>query len=73
MTHDGCNPEVLIHTPFHKESKQGTSLVFNDYLNFTQHPKIKATNIAGIQKYGIRAGASPLIGRHHEYYVTVKK
>jgi glycine C-acetyltransferase len=37
-------------------------------LNFTQHPKVKAAAIAGIEQYGTGAGASPLIGGHHHYH-----
>ncbi|MFZ4260634.1 aminotransferase class I/II-fold pyridoxal phosphate-dependent enzyme [Sphingobacterium sp. HJSM2_6] len=49
------------------------SLVSNDYLNFTQHPKVKQAAIEGIIKYGTGAGASPLIGGHHEYHVELEK
>lgn len=34
---------------------------YGDHI-FTQHPKVKAAAIAGIEKYGTGAGASPLIG-----------
>ena len=67
VTSNGCGPEMLVSSPFHKEPQNCVSLVSNDYLNFTQHPKVKAAAIAGIQKYGTGAGASPLIGGHHEY------
>lgn len=45
----------------------------NDYLNFTQHPKVKQAAIEGILKYGTGAGAFPLIGSHHEYHVELEK
>jgi len=72
VSSNGCNPEMVINTPFHKEPKKCVSLVSNDYLNFTQHPKVKAAAIAGIEKYGTGAGASPLIGGHHEYHVMLE-
>jgi len=72
VTHDGCGPEILLSTSFQKTPKCCISLVSNDYLNFTQHPKVKAASIEGIQKYGTGAGASPLIGGHHEYHVKLE-
>lgn len=72
VTSNGCGPEMLVSSPFHKEPQNCVSLVSNDYLNFTQHPKVKAAAIAGIQKYGTGAGASPLIGGHHEYHVMLE-
>jgi glycine C-acetyltransferase len=71
-THDGCGPEILLSTSFQKTPKSCISLVSNDYLNFTQHPKVIAAAIEGIQKYGTGAGASPLIGGHHEYHVKLE-
>ena len=72
VTHDGCGPEIFLSTPFQKTSKRCISLVSNDYLNFAQHPKVKAASIEGIQKYGTGAGASPLIGGLHEYHVKLE-
>ena len=72
VTHKGCGPEVFLSTPFQKTPKKCISLVSNDYLNFTQHPKVKAAAIEGIQKNGTGAGASPLIGGHHEYHVKLE-
>lgn len=68
----GCGPEILVNSPFEEGFKYCVSLVSNDYLNFTQHPKVKAAAIAGIQEYGTGAGASPLIGGHHEYHVKLE-
>ncbi|QTE23550.1 aminotransferase class I/II-fold pyridoxal phosphate-dependent enzyme [Polaribacter cellanae] len=73
VTHNGCGPEILLSTHCQKEPKKCISLVSNDYLNFTQHPKIKAAAIAGIQKYGTGSGASPLIGGYHEYHNLLEK
>lgn len=69
---EGCGPTVQVKTPFMKNSKECVSLVSNDYLNFTQHPKVKQAAIEGIMKYGTGAGASPLIGGHHEYHVQLE-
>lgn len=72
VTHNGCGPEVLVSSPFQEGPMNCISLVSNDYLNFTQHPKVKAAAIAGIQEYGTGAGASPLIGGHHEYHLKLE-
>ncbi|MDO5968520.1 aminotransferase class I/II-fold pyridoxal phosphate-dependent enzyme [Flavivirga aquimarina] len=72
VTHNGCGAEVLVSSPFDDKPQRCISLVSNDYLNFTQHPKVKAAAIEGIQKYGTGAGASPLIGGHHEYHVMLE-
>ncbi|MCL7989334.1 aminotransferase class I/II-fold pyridoxal phosphate-dependent enzyme [Sphingobacterium sp. lm-10] len=68
----GSGPVVTVTSPFLKEPTSCVSLVSNDYLNFTQHPKIKQAAIDGITKYGTGAGASPLIGGHHEYHVMLE-
>ena len=68
VTSNGCSPEMWVSSPFNKIPKKCVSLVSNDYLNFTQHPKVKAAAIAGIEEYGTGAGASPLIGGHHHYH-----
>jgi glycine C-acetyltransferase len=65
---NGCGPEMWVTSPFNKTPKKCVSLVSNDYLNFTQHPKVKLAAIEAIEKYGTGAGASPLIGGHHEYH-----
>ncbi|HEY2583868.1 MAG TPA: aminotransferase class I/II-fold pyridoxal phosphate-dependent enzyme [Mucilaginibacter sp.] len=65
---NGCGPEMWVTSPFNKIPKKCVSLVSNDYLNFTQHPAVKSAAIEGIKKYGTGAGASPLIGGHHEYH-----
>ena len=68
LTMNGCGPEMWVLSPFNKTPQKCVSLVSNDYLNFTQHPKVKSAAIAGIEKYGTGSGASPLIGGHHEYH-----
>ncbi|WP_158799310.1 aminotransferase class I/II-fold pyridoxal phosphate-dependent enzyme [Pedobacter sp. L105] len=72
VTSNGCGPEMWVKSPFQEAPQKCVSLVSNDYLNFTQHPKVKAAAIEGIQKYGTGAGASPLIGGHHEYHVMLE-
>jgi len=65
---NGSSPEMWVTSPYNSTPKKCVSLVSNDYLNFTQHPAIKQAAIDGIIKYGTGAGASPLIGGHHEYH-----
>lgn len=69
----GCGPTTIVNSPFLKQPTECISLVSNDYLNFSQHPKVKAAAIEGIEKYGTGAGASPLIGGHHEYHVALEQ
>lgn len=73
ITSGGCGPEIWVKSPFAEQPQRCVSLVSNDYLNFTQHPKVKAAAIEAIQMYGTGAGASPLIGGHHEYHVSLEK
>jgi len=68
----GCGPVVDVLSPYSDDWKTCVSLVSNDYLNFTQHPKVKQAAKDGIDKYGTGAGASPLIGGHHEYHVQLE-
>lgn len=49
------------------------SYVSNDYLGFTQHPKVKEAAIEGIKKYGTGAGASPLIGGFFDYHKLLEE
>lgn len=72
VTSTGCGPEIWVNSPYLSEPRHCISLVSNDYLNFTQHPKVKAAAIAGIKQYGTGSGASPLIGGHHEYHVQLE-
>ncbi|HWA30490.1 MAG TPA: aminotransferase class I/II-fold pyridoxal phosphate-dependent enzyme, partial [Rhizomicrobium sp.] len=44
----------------------------NDYLNLTHHPKVKATAIAAIEKYGAGAGASRLITGNHPLFAELE-
>lgn len=63
----GCGPLIDLKVPG-VDCSEFISLVSNDYLGFTQHPKVKAAAIAGIEKYGSGAGASPAIGGHYDFH-----
>ncbi|SDF70409.1 glycine C-acetyltransferase [Mucilaginibacter pineti] len=69
---NGCRPEVEMDIPG-IANRNFVALVFNDYLGFTQHPKVKAAAIAGIEKYGAGAAASPAIGGHFEYHHQIEE
>jgi glycine C-acetyltransferase len=70
----GCRPETEIITPYSNgQPVNVVSLVSNDYLNLTQHPKVKAASIAAIEEFGTGSGASPLIGGHLSYHHTLEK
>ncbi|WP_343537799.1 aminotransferase class I/II-fold pyridoxal phosphate-dependent enzyme [Sphingobacterium thalpophilum] len=69
----GCGPTTIVSSPFLSKPTECISMVSNDYLNFSQHPKVKAAAIAGIEQYGTGAGASPLIGGHHAYHVALEQ
>ncbi|HMI04893.1 MAG TPA: hypothetical protein VK541_20560, partial [Pedobacter sp.] len=59
----GCSPEMKLHIPGNT-NQSFISVVSNDYLGFTQHPKVIQAAIKGIQEWGTGAGASPAIGGH---------
>lgn len=63
----GCGPEMDLAIPG-KPNSSFVSLVSNDYLGFTQHPAVIAAAVAGIEKYGSGAGASPAIGGHFSFH-----
>jgi glycine C-acetyltransferase len=68
----GCMPELdVLHEG--KLYKDCVGLVFNDYLGFTQHPKVKQAAIDGILKYGAGAAASPAIGGHISYHREIEE
>lgn len=66
----GCNAEMSLESNF---GDRFISYVSNDYLGFTQHPKVKASAIAGIEEYGTGAGASPLIGGFFNYHRLLER
>ena len=67
----GCNS--VMDVEIEDENKSYISFVSNDYLGFTQHPKVKKAAMEGIEKYGTGAGASPLIGGHFTYHEDLEK
>ncbi len=67
----GCNS--IMSVEIENKSVNYVSFVSNDYLGFTQHPKVKKAAIEGIEKYGTGAGASPLIGGHFAYHEDIEK
>jgi glycine C-acetyltransferase len=70
----GCKPETVIITPYSNgQPVNVVSLVSNDYLNLTPHPKVKAASIAAIEEFGTGSGASPLIGGHLSYHDSLEK
>ena len=72
VTHSGCLPEVEVAVPGQGVRKM-VGLVSNDYLGFTQHPKVKAAAIAAIEHYGTGAGASPAIGGHFLFHEQLEQ
>lgn len=74
VTSTGCSPEMEIETPLsHGRPARYVCFVSNDYLNFSQHPAVKAATIEAIEKYGTGSGASPLIGGHFSYHQELEE
>ncbi|BAU55599.1 aminotransferase class I/II-fold pyridoxal phosphate-dependent enzyme [Mucilaginibacter gotjawali] len=69
----GCGPEMDILIPGKSKHETLVGLVSNDYLGFTQHPKVKEAVVGAIRKYGTGAGASPAIGGHFSYHEKLEK
>ncbi|MBB2146806.1 aminotransferase class I/II-fold pyridoxal phosphate-dependent enzyme [Pedobacter sp. LMG 31464] len=67
----GCGPEIELDI-LGNGHRKFVSLVSNDYLGFTQHHKVKAAAIAGIEKFGSGAGASPAIGGHYSFHQDIE-
>lgn len=68
----GCNSEVELAETKHIKNGSYISFVCNDYLGFTQHPKIKEVVKSAIDQFGTGAGASPLIGGYFDYHKQVE-
>ncbi len=58
-------PVMQIINPYTHKKEKVVSFVSNDYLGFSQHPKIIDAGIKAIQEFGAGSGASPLIGGHN--------
>ncbi len=61
-------PEMNLMLPGDKHPTWCVCLVSNDYLGFSQHPKIKDAVIKGVELFGVGSGASPAIGGHFVYH-----
>ncbi|MBW4888948.1 aminotransferase class I/II-fold pyridoxal phosphate-dependent enzyme [Mucilaginibacter sp. HMF5004] len=66
-------PEMDLLLPGDHEPTRCVCLVSNDYLGFSQHPKVKAAVIDGVKRYGTGSGASPAIGGHFIYHRQLEK
>ncbi|MGY3211910.1 aminotransferase class I/II-fold pyridoxal phosphate-dependent enzyme [Mucilaginibacter sp. HD30] len=66
-------PEMDLMLPGHAEPKRSVCLVSNDYLGFSQHPKIKEAVINATRQFGTGSGASPAIGGHFSYHAELEK
>jgi 8-amino-7-oxononanoate synthase len=53
--------------------KRYVSFSCNDYLNLTQHPRVKAAAIAAIEKFGTGAGASRLVTGNHPLFAALEE
>jgi glycine C-acetyltransferase len=68
----GCGPLMQLNIPGN-QNEDFVSLVSNDYLGFTQHPKVKKAAIDAIKKFGSGAGASPAIGGHYSFHQKLER
>jgi 8-amino-7-oxononanoate synthase len=55
-----------------RDGRKLLSFSCNDYLNLTQHPKIKQAAIAAIERYGAGSGASRLVTGNHPLYAELE-
>jgi len=51
-----------------RDGKRLTSFACNDYLNLSQHPKIKRAAIEATERYGVGSGASRLVTGNHPLF-----
>lgn len=68
-----CGPEMDLMLPGDNRPTRCVCLVSNDYLGFSQHPKIKAAVIDGVNRFGTGSGASPAIGGHFVYHQQLEE
>lgn len=61
-------PEMDLVLPGNQETTRCVCLVSNDYLGFSQHPKLKETVAQAALQFGTGSGASPAIGGHFSYH-----
>ena len=55
-----------------RDGRRLLSFSCNDYLNLTQHPKIKQAAVAAVEKYGAGSGASRLVTGNHPLYAELE-
>jgi 8-amino-7-oxononanoate synthase len=56
-----------------RDGRRLLSFSCNDYLNFSQHPKVIAAAVAATERYGLGAGASRLITGNHPLYAELEE
>ncbi|MBL4677275.1 MAG: aminotransferase class I/II-fold pyridoxal phosphate-dependent enzyme [Mucilaginibacter sp.] len=61
-------PEMDLMLPGDDKPTRSVCLVSNDYLGFSQHPKIKQAVADAALRFGTGSGASPAIGGHFIYH-----
>jgi glycine C-acetyltransferase len=66
-------PEMNLILPADDRPTWCVCLVSNDYLGFSQHPKVKEAVIKGVEMFGTGSGASPAIGGHFIYHRQLEK
>ena len=66
-------PEMNLLMPGSEMPQWAVCLVSNDYLGFSQHPKVKEAVIRGTEVFGTGSGASPAIGGHFVYHRQLEK
>lgn len=71
LSHVG--PEMDLMLPGDDQPTRSVCLVSNDYLGFSQHPKIKQAVIGGTEMFGTGSGASPAIGGHFIYHQQLEQ
>jgi 8-amino-7-oxononanoate synthase len=55
-----------------RDGRRLLSFSCNDYLNLTQHPKIKQAAMAAVERYGAGSGASRLVTGNHPLYAELE-
>src|SRR5688572_16409382 len=55
-----------------RNGKRLLSFSCNDYLGLSQHPALKASAVAAIEKHGVGAGASRLVTGNHSLYAELE-
>ncbi len=63
---------IWIVRPGGKNGRKLLSFACNDYLNLSQHPKVKAAAVAAIETYGVGAGASRLVTGNHPLFAELE-